>query len=153
MSSSHHPGPTLPTPVRNAADAVRLLLLAVTHPLEAETLCFLLDDDGNGVAGVITVVSGTTNPEALLDVVELIGRVGSGVPDATALVVATVRPSHGVLPGDVDLWLEASDLASAHGIELREWFIISPTGAICPRDLLGEPERWPRPLPGDQGDQ
>jgi len=34
-------------------------------------------------------------------------------------------------------------LAETHGIELLEWFVVGPHGAECPRELLGEPERWP----------
>jgi hypothetical protein len=59
-------------------------------------------------------------------------------------VIATVRPHDGVLPGDVDRWLDASSIARDHGIELIEWYVIGPHGTQCPRDLLGEPERWGR---------
>jgi hypothetical protein len=58
------------------------------------------------------------------------------------LVVATVRPCGATQQGDVDRWLEASAIADAHGVELIEWFVIGPAGPECPRDLLGEPERW-----------
>ena len=58
-----------------------------------------------------------------------------------ALVLATVRPGQGALAGDGDRWLEMSDLASAAGVELVEWFIIG-ADIHCPRDLLGEPPRW-----------
>lgn len=47
-----------------------------------------------------------------------------------------------MLPGDLDRWMEASTLAAAYGVSLLEWFIITESGAQCPRDLLGEPERW-----------
>jgi hypothetical protein len=65
-----------------------------------------------------------------------------GVERALSLVVATVRPDAGVLPGDIDRWLEASAICEQFGVELVEWFVISPHGVECPRDLLGEPERW-----------
>ncbi len=34
-----------------------------------------------------------------------------------------------------------SDLTSAAGVELVEWFVIGDD-IHCPRDLLGEPPRW-----------
>jgi len=45
---------------------------------------------------------------------------------------------------DGDLWDEASDLADSFGLTLLEWFVISPDGIECPRELTGEPDRWPR---------
>lgn len=129
-----------PTPVRCAADALRLLFLAAAHPLQAETLAFILDNQGRG--GVITIVSGTVDADAVLPVTECMSRAAERVDRASALVVASVRPGGCVLPGDIDRWMEASTLAAAYGVTLIEWFIITESGAQCPRDLLGEPERW-----------
>ena len=136
------PDPALPrpAPVRSATEALRVLRLAVTVPPQPETLAFVLDE--HGVGGVITVVSGTVEPDSVLAVAECIARAAQGVPRAAALVLATVRPSGQVQPGDVDRWLEASELTAAYGIRLLEWFVIGPRRVICPRDLLGEPERW-----------
>lgn len=134
-----------PAPVRCGADALRVLFLSASFPLEAETIAFLLDAHGNG--GVVTIVSGTTQPDSVLAVAECLSRAAEGVPHACSLVLATVRPTGCVLPGDIDRWLEASDLAAASGVQLLEWFIITPAGAQCPRDLLGEPERWGRLTP------
>jgi hypothetical protein len=50
-------------------------------------------------------------------------------------------PGGGVDAGDVDRWLEASDLLEGYGLELLEWFVIGDR-TWCPRDLLGEPPRW-----------
>ncbi len=46
-----------------------------------------------------------------------------------------------LVAGDVDRWLELSDLAEQAGVELLEWFVIGDA-ITCPRDLLGEPPRW-----------
>lgn len=129
-----------PAPVRNAVDALRVLRLAVSQPAEAETLAFTLDV--HGVGGVITLVSGTTHPDGVMAVAECIARAAQGVPRAAALVLTSVRPGGGLLPGDVDRWCEASDLVAAHGVRLLEWFVLGSGGVYCPRDLLGEPERW-----------
>ncbi|MGB8858222.1 MAG: hypothetical protein WCC60_03150 [Ilumatobacteraceae bacterium] len=130
-----------PAPVRCGTDALRVLLVAAAQPLQPETLAFMLDAEGNG--SVITVVSGTTAPDSVLAVAECLARAAHGLPQAAALVLASVRPTGCVLPGDIDRWLEASELIAAHGIELIEWYVVSASGAQCPRDLLGEPERWP----------
>ena len=136
--------PVQPAPVRCGADALRIISLAVSRPLEAETLVFLLDQRGLG--GVITLVSGTTEPDSVLAVAECLARAAEGVDRARAMVLATVRPAAGpggaLLPGDVDRWLEASDVVGERGVHLLEWFVIGPAGAECPRDLLGEPQRW-----------
>ena len=131
-----------PAPVRCATDALRIMLLSSSQPLQPETLAFMLDQHGNG--GVITIVSGTVDANSVLAVAECLARAAEGVAQASALVLASVRPQGRVLPGDIDRWLEASALAAAHGIELIEWFVISAGGVQCPRDLLGEPERWSR---------
>lgn len=134
-----------PAPVRSGTDALRVLFLSASQPLEPETLAFLLDRHGNG--SVITVVSGTVEPDSVLAVAECLSRAAEGSPRAAALVLATVRPSGCVLPGDIDRWLEASALAATHGVDLIEWYVIGASGAQCPRDLLGEPERWSRLTP------
>lgn len=129
-----------PTPVRCGTDALRVLFLSASQPLEPETLVFLLDRHGSG--SVITVVSGTVDPDSVLSVAECIARAAQGIPHAEAMVLATVRPTGCVLPGDIDRWLEASELVETHGVALIEWYIIGASGAQSPRDLLGEPERW-----------
>jgi hypothetical protein len=63
------------------------------------------------------------------------------------VVLATVRPEAApnlpaTLPGDIDRWIEASEITESNGIELIEWFIVGPAGVDCPRELLGEPQRW-----------
>jgi hypothetical protein len=68
---------------------------------------------------------------------------GAGSARLCGLVLATVRPNTtGMLPGDVERWLEAGSITDSHGIELIDWFIIGPAGVECPRQLLGEPDRW-----------
>ena len=129
-----------PAPVLCGTEALRLLFLSASQPLEPETLVFLLDGEGNG--SVITVVSGTVDPDSVLAVAECIARAAENLPNASAMVLATVRPTGCVLPGDIDRWLEASAITEALGVALIEWYIIGASGAQSPRDLLGEPERW-----------
>jgi hypothetical protein len=100
----------------------------------------LLDDAGYG--NTITVVSGTHDADDVLRVVECLAEAGSAAPAMSSLVLASVRPEGGIVPGDIDRWLEASSLAESYGLELTEWFVVGPATVECPRDLIGEPERW-----------
>jgi hypothetical protein len=127
-------------PITGADDALAVISLAMDHPLTHETIAFGLDGDRCG--NVITVVSCTESPDAVIDVVEVLCRSMEMQPRGTGLVVASIRPWAATLPGDVDRWLEASAVAESFGIELVEWFVIGPPGAECPRELIGEPERW-----------
>jgi hypothetical protein len=125
-------------PIGSAGDALALVSLVNAHPLRAETVVIVLDSERRG--NVITVVSETRH----VDVCSILERFCSAAADTSAahLVVATVRPEGATVPGDVDRWLEASALTDTFGIELLEWFIIGPAGPECPRDLIGEAERW-----------
>jgi hypothetical protein len=127
-------------PLRCSTDALRTLFLAAAQPLAAETLVIVLDAHGYG--GVVTIIGDTTEGDAVLGVAECFSLAAECIPGASALVLATVRPTGCVLPGDIDRWLEASAVADRHGIRLIEWYVISASGVQCPRDLLGEPERW-----------
>jgi hypothetical protein len=142
--SRHHTVPHIPRahrdPIDGPDEALALLSVAVSQPLVPETVAVLLD--GRRMGGTITVVSGTDDPDAVIDVVEVISMAAWSQPSIRSLVVASVRPHGATLPGDVDRWLEASAAADTFGLELLEWFVIGPAGAECPRDLLGEPHRW-----------
>jgi hypothetical protein len=147
-----HP-PHAGDPICSSVDAIAIVSLAIHRPLEPETIAFLLDD--HRCSNTITVVSGTKDPDSVLTVVECMAMAASRVPGLSAVVLATVRPrcaqfpagdvatnTTATVPGDLDRWMEANEIADAHGIELIEWFIVGPSGVNCPRELFGEPERW-----------
>lgn len=124
--------------------ALAVVDLAMAVPLTAETVVIVLDDAHRGRS--IVVVDGTSNPDAVIEVVERLAEsVASSAVDGS-LVVATVRPGGGLLPSDADRWLEAADVAEAFGVELVEWFVLGDgTGRLTawtPRDLVAEPARW-----------
>lgn len=128
--------------------ALAAIAMAITRPFRSETILLLLDETRRGRA--IVVVSGTTEPDQAIEVVECITQ---GTEHIGAIVVASIRPGaedhrdhrpddhHDERAGDVDRWLEMSDIASLVGIELIEWFVIGRT-ISCPRDQLGEAPRW-----------
>ena len=142
--SRHHTVPHVPRayrdPINGPDDAIALLSVAIAEPLCYETIAIALDDRRCG--GTITVVSDTVNPDAVVDVAEVMCMAMCKNPSIHSLLIASVRPGGAVCPGDVDRWLEASAIADSFGLELLEWFVIGPAGIECPRDLFGEPARW-----------
>ena len=128
-------------PICSSADALAVVSLAIHRPLEPETIAFFLDETSR--SNTITIVSGTTEPDSLLSIAECMAVAGAGSVTLCGLVLATVRPdTTGMLPGDIERWLEAGSITDSHGIELIEWFIIGPAGVSCPREWLDEPDRW-----------
>ena len=137
--SAHRPPRAGIDPIDCADSALAVIALAIERPPVAETIALLLDHERRGVC--VTVVSGTTRPDDAIEVAECLATTGAHTGRLGALVLATVRPGQGALAGDCDRWLEMSDLTSAVGVELVEWFVIGDD-IHCPRDLLGEPPRW-----------
>lgn len=131
-------------PICSASDAITLLSAVIHQPLRDETVVVLLDAERCGRS--IVVVSGTEDTDAVVAVSECMAAVVNDSIPGGALVLATVRPGGGVLPDDVDHWLDASEVCETLGVELVEWFVIggSADDVIigCPRDLLGETPRW-----------
>lgn len=138
-------------PIRTPAAALSVIELARAQPPRQEIIAFLLDDADRGM-GVIVDLTEVRAPTDALLVVDFLGECGEcgtavGPITASSMVIASIRvdpPVGADLLADVDLWQRLSDLADDHGITLLEWFVISPTGVSCPRDILGEPDRWHR---------
>lgn len=133
----------LGTTVDSADAALEVITMAMHQPQRDEVITLLLDGDLRG--RTIVVVDGTHSPDAPIEIVELLAEAAAEAGQPLSLVVATVRPGDGALPGDADRWLEQSEIAATCGCELVEWFVISGDLAWCPRDLLAEPPRWPVP--------
>jgi hypothetical protein len=139
-SPTRPPLPIAGEPIRSSFEALRVVSMAMCRPLEAETIAFFLDDCS--CSNTITVVSGTTEPDAIVAVAECVARAASRSPSLCGVVLATVRPGGGLIPGDRDRWQLIDAVTESQGIELVEWFIVGPAGVDCPRGLSGEPERW-----------
>jgi hypothetical protein len=143
MSTHHHPR-RLPRarvdPITDSADALALIRRVLATPARPETIVVVVDDAHRGL-GLVSV-SGTTEPDQVVTVVECLAQPAAFDGEAGGLIVASVRPGGGVEPGDVDRWFEMSDLSDAAGLELVEWFVVGRS-ISCPRDLVGAPPRWP----------
>ena len=144
--AAHQPPRAGVDPVDTAAAALALIQLAMHRPARSETIAIVLGDDHRGRS--IVVVDGTDDPDSVLAVVERLTDTIAVSGRGGGLVVASIRPGRGPDPSDVDRWLEASTMADDAGVDLLEWFVIDGVAgagtAWCPRDLLGEPPRWPR---------
>jgi len=133
--------PPIPRVVDSAEAALAVVLAAAHVPARSEVIALLLDDDLRG--HTIVVVDGTVSPDAVSEIMEMLGEAAAGADRDQAIVLAAIRLDGGPLPGDVDRWLELNEIADTFGCELLEWFVISDGVAWCPRDFLAEPPRWP----------
>lgn len=133
--------PPIPMVVDTAEAALEVVLAAAQVPPRDEVIALLLDADLRGHS--IVVVDGTVSPDAVVDVMELLGEAVARADRDQAIVLTSVRTDCGALPGDVDRWLELNEVAETLGCELLEWFVITDGVAWCPRDFLAEPPRWP----------
>jgi hypothetical protein len=144
--AAHRPPRAGVDPVDSAPAALAVIRLAMHRPARSETIAIVLGDDHRGRS--IVVVDGTDDPDSVVAVVERLTDTIAASGRDGALVIASIRPGRGPVPGDLDRWLEASAIAEDAGVDLLEWFVIDGTAgggtAWCPRDLLGEPPRWPR---------
>lgn len=139
LVSHHRPPRAGIDPIDSHELALLTIASSTSSPPRPETIVVLLDDARRG--STIVVVSGTVRHDAVLEVVECIGEAAVGDGRASAAIIASVRPGGGLDAGDVDRWLELSDIADTYGIELVEWFVVG-RAVVCPRDLLGEAPRW-----------
>lgn len=125
--------------IDSADAAFATLALAVERPLRHETIVIVLDEARRGTA--IVVVSGTAQPDSVVEVIECITH-GAQREHIGSIVVGSVRPDEvGADARDIDRWLEMSEIAQDVGVDLLEWFVIG-AAVRCPRDDLGEAPRW-----------
>jgi hypothetical protein len=137
----HHPSAP-PARLTDAVAALQLVDLAVSRPLRSETVVFLADDAHLG--HTCFTVSGTSAADDVLDVAALVVEVAERSPAVHAVVLATVRPTGPIASGrsDLDRGLELLELFEAAGLELLDWFVVSPDGASSLREAAGLPQLW-----------
>jgi hypothetical protein len=120
--------------------ALAVFRLAMCHPLRPETLVMFLDKNNYGHE--LVSVSGTTEPFHVIDVASTMALCATGNDELSSLVLATVRPGGGLLPGDDELWFETAHTVEESGLVLIDWLVIGRGGAQSPREMLGIPSRW-----------
>jgi hypothetical protein len=142
VSTRHHhhrPPRAGVDPITDDSAALVTIGLAMHDPPRPETIVLMLDERRCGIA--LVVVSGTTRPDDVLEVVECLTRPAATAERVDAIVVASVRPGHDATLGDGERWPVLADLAEQHGVELVEWFVIGRT-IIRPREAAGARPRW-----------
>jgi hypothetical protein len=127
-------------PIFSAADAMAVFSLQMSRPLRHEILVMFLDANSRG--STLVTVSDTSDPFCVVDVAEAMALSATDNADVESLVIASVRPGGGMLPGDDDLWLESADTVDQCGLILVDWLIIGRHGVQSPREALGMPSRW-----------
>jgi hypothetical protein len=126
------------------ADALEVVLLAASTPLRAETVVVLLDDTHAGTT--CFVVSGTDDPDDVVDVARFVSELAERSDAVHAVVLASMRPTP--LPAeparsDLDRWLELLDAFDEVGVELIDWFTIGDDVTSL-RRAVGMPLLWRR---------
>ena len=129
-------------PILSLDHALAIFDVQLHRPLRAETLAMFLDHHHHG--STLVTVTDTVLAKQLLEVAEVMALAGSARPEMSGLVLASVRPGHGLQSGDDELWTRASNVTEANGMILIDWFVISPHGTCSPRELIGLPSRWPQ---------
>ena len=145
-SASHSPRPErIPRagldPIWSARDALAVFALQVSRPPALETLVMFIDSSGCGLS--LVTVSDTTRPEQVVDVAETMAMAVADHADVSGLVLASVRPSGGVLADDDTLWFQIDAAVEGQGLVLFDWLVIGRDGTRSMVDELGVPTRWP----------
>lgn len=136
-------------PIGDDAAALAVVRAAAAQPARHETIVVVLDQSRRGIA--LVVVGDTVDPDSILEVAERIldpavhdGRVG-------AAFIASIRPAGGWTESehrdltDAERWLDLDEIASAHDVELLEWYVLSRgrrEELSRPRELVNAPPRW-----------
>lgn len=140
----HRRPPTARQPINSLRAALELVALCASPYRCNETIVALLGPDFRPFA--VATVTNTAAPDAVIDIVERFAAPPAHDGRAHAMVVASRYTTDVDRDTDagrlVDRWFEISDLAELAGVELLEWFVITDS-IVCPRDLVGEPPRWP----------
>ena len=128
--SAHRPPRAGIDPIERAEQALAVIALAIERPPVAETIVLLLDHERRGVASPSSAAPPARTTRSRSP--------SASPPRAPTPVAWRARPRHRPprgcpLAGDGDRWLEMSDITSAVGVELVEWFVIGDDIHCPPR--------------------
>lgn len=126
-------------PIVDEAAALAIVRLAAARPSRHETIVVLLDETRCGLG--LVVVSGTVDPDAVIEVAECLLDPAVHDGRAGAAIFTSCRPHGDPVLADADRWLELDAIAGRHGVELLEWFV-DGRGLSRPRELVNAPPRW-----------
>ncbi len=120
-------------------DALRIVTISMATPAAHQIIAITLDAEQRGIH--VLAINETTEPDALLGVVDMIVDSAAYDAEVHGLVLAAIRPGGDVDFADLGRWNEIDDLCASAGIDLIEWFVLGAT-ISCPRDMCGTAPRW-----------
>lgn len=144
MSRTHcertSPSAPIPTSIHSEIDALHVVATAIADLAEPQVIAVITR---RRQSDTIMVVDGTHPADAVLGIAELVGVTAAdeGVDDAE-VVLASVRPDGSDDADDLVRWKILDALCEESGVELLDWFVLTPYEYWSPRALAGEPERW-----------
>lgn len=131
-----------PRPLCSAAEAIRIVHLAGSQPLQPETICLLTDAHHLPIACI--VVAGGGRPDDVLTVAEMVAETAEH-HRASHLVLASIRPRHGFEPADVHRWFALDHLLADSPLLLLEWFVLDGRSTVAVSAVSGDAPRWALP--------
>jgi hypothetical protein len=131
------------TPLTGPEEALRIILAAVSDPPRAETVAVLLDAAHRGLSPCV-LCDGASSADQVIDLAGLIAALAEQEPALSAVVLATVRPRHGIeLRRDDEeaFYRLRHDLADV-GVDLLDWFLLDDGLAASVAELTDGCWRW-----------
>lgn len=128
-------------PIACVGDALAVFSAQMSRPLRDETLVMLLDDLHYG--STLITVTDTFSSDQLIEVAEAMAFTARSAPDISGLVLASVRPGHGLLDDDDVTWDLLDEVVAESGLVLIDWLVIGRRGTDLPREMSCEASRWP----------
>jgi hypothetical protein len=123
-------------------DALRVVLAAAAWPPEIETIVLLLD--GQHRSATCLVCQGAGYAEQVVALVPILVEAAATAPGLAAVVLASVRPGHGIALAPHDEAAFAAmrrDLAAAQ-VDLLDWFLLDGDLIASVAELTGACWRW-----------
>lgn len=127
-------------PLVRLTDALAIVELAISRPLQHETVAIFVDAQRRGCG--VSVVTGTRSADAVLDVAACLAAAAQEIPEVDGVVLVSVRPGEGVAADDIERWSELLLLVADHGLELVDWIVLGRHGPELPRAVLGGDDPW-----------
>lgn len=136
----HSPRRARTVPLRTPEQAIEVITTAAS--LERPSTVCLMVDDARWPIGCVVVDHRDAGDVDDVEIAEHLAEVIGATAEVGAAVLASIRPQRGCEPADVDRLLELTMAFDAVGVELLEWFVVHPLGAVQLRAATGEPSRW-----------
>jgi hypothetical protein len=124
-------------PFRSLGDVLALIEPMLPHVLRPQVIVVFLDDQRRGINAA--VIDDIEHDDVVIEVATLMAlSLGTG----GGLVLASVRPDHGVVADDEHRLRLMQRLVADEGVALHDWIVWGPSGPSLPRAVAGLPDPW-----------